>query len=83
MSNRPFSLAIGSLIYPIFIRPYICYVVGNGEHVPIKPLRGTLGYNEAYTQVSKKTKDYMLVYFSGSLKTLGLYRLRFPKGYLL
>ena len=72
MSKKPYASAVGSLMYAMLCtRPDICYAVG-----VVSRYQSDLGV-EHWTTVKhilkylKRTRDYMLVYSSGSLKTLG------------
>ena len=72
MSRIPFASVVGSLMYAMLCtRPDICYVVGI-----VSRYQSDLG--EEHWIVVKhilkylmKTRDYMLVYSSGSLETIG------------
>ena len=72
MSRIPFASAVGSLMYAMLcIRPDICYVVeivsryqsdlGEEHWIAVKHILKYL----------RRARDYMLVYSSGSLETIG------------
>ena len=72
MSRIPFASAVGSLMYAMLCtRPDICYTVGI-----VSRYHSDLG-EEHWIAVKhilkylRRTRDYMLVYSSGSLETIG------------
>ena len=72
MSRIPFASAVGSLMYAMLCtRPNICYAVGL-----VSRYQSDLGEEHwiALKHILKylrRTRDYMLVYSSGSLETIG------------
>ena len=72
MSRIPFSLAVGSLMYAMLCtRPYICYAVGIVSWYQSDPGEEHWIAVKHILKYLRRTRDYMLVYSSGSLETIG------------
>ena len=72
MSRIPFASTVGSLMYVMLcIRSDICYVVGVVSRYQFDPGEGHWIAVKHILKYLRRTRDYMLVYSSGSLKTIG------------
>ena len=72
MSKKPYASAVGSLMYAMLCtRPDICYAVGVVSRYQSDPGVEHWTAVKHILKYLKRTRDYMLVYSSGSLKTLG------------
>ena len=72
MSKKPYASAVGSLMYAMLCtRPNICYAVGVVSRYQSDPGVEHWTAVKHILKYLKRTRDYMLVYSSGSLKTLG------------
>ena len=72
MSKKPYASAVGSLMYAMLCtRPDICYAVGVVSRYQSDPGVEHWTVVKHILKYLKRTRDYMLVYSSGSLKTLG------------
>ena len=72
MSKKPYASAVGSLMYAMLCtRPDICYAVGVVSRYQSDPGVEHWTTVKHILKYLKRTRDYMLVYSSGSLKTLG------------
>ena len=72
MSKKPYALAVGSLMYVMLCtRPDICYAVGVVSQYQSDPGVEHWTAVKHILKYLKRMRDYMLVYSSGSLKTLG------------
>ena len=72
MSKKPYASAAGSLMYAMLCtRPDICYAVGVVSRYQSDPGVEHWTAVKHILKYLKRTRDYMLVYSSGSLKTLG------------
>ena len=72
MSKKPYASAVGSLIYVMLCtRPDICYAVGVVSRYQSDPEVEHWTTVKHILKYLKRTRDYMLVYSSESLKTLG------------
>ena len=72
MSKKPYASAVGSLMYAMLCtRPDICYAVGVVSRYQSDPKVEHWTAVKHILKYLKRTMDYMLVYSSGSLKTLG------------
>ena len=72
MSRIPFALAVGSLMYAMLCtRPDICYAVGIVSRYQSDPGEEHWIAVKHILKYLRRTRDYMLVYSSGSLETIG------------
>ena len=72
MSRIPFASAIGSLMYAMLcIMPDICYAVGIVSWYQSDPGEEHWIVVKHILKYLRRTRDYMLVYSSGSLETIG------------
>ena len=72
MSKKPYASAVGSLMYAMLCTgPDICYAVGVVSRYQSDPGVEHWTAVKHILKYLKRTRDYMLVYSSGSLKTLG------------
>ena len=72
MSRIPFASAIGSLMYAMLCtRPDICYAVGIVSRYQSDPGEEHWIAVKHILKYLRRTRDYMLVYSSGSMKTIG------------
>ena len=72
MSKKPYASAVGSLMYAtLSTRPDICYAVGVVSRYQSYPGVEHWIAVKHILKYLKRTRNYMLVYSSGSLKTLG------------
>ena len=72
MSKKPYASVVGSLMYDMLCtRPDICYAVGVVSRYQSDPGVEHWTAVKHILKYLKRTRDYMLVYSSGSLKTLG------------
>ena len=71
MSRIPFASAVGSLMYVMLCtRPDICYVVGIFSRYQSDPREEHWITVKHILKYLRRTRDYMLVYSSGSLETI-------------
>ena len=71
MSRIPFSLTVGSLMYVMLCtRPDICYAVGIISRNQSDPGEEHWIVVKHILKYLRRTRDYMLVYSSGSLETI-------------
>ena len=71
MSKKPYASAVGSLMYAMLCtRPDICYAEGVVSRYQSDPGVEHWAAVKHILKYLKRTRDYMLVYSSGSLKTL-------------
>ena len=72
MSRIPFASAVGSLMYAMLCtRPDICYAVGIVSRYQSDPGEEHWIAVKHIINYLRRTRDYMLVYSSGSLETIG------------
>ena len=72
MSRIPFASAVGSLMYVMLCtRPDICYTVGIVSRYQSDPGEEYWIAVKHILKYLRRTRDYMLVYSSGSLETIG------------
>ena len=72
MSRIPFASAVGSLMYAMLCtRPDICYAVGIVSLYQSDPGEEHWIAMKHILKYLRRTRDYMLVYSSGSLETIG------------
>ena len=72
MSRIPFSSAVGSLIYAMLCtRPDICYAVGIVNRYQSDPREEHWIAVKHILKYLRRTRNYILVYSSGSLETIG------------
>ena len=72
MSRIPFALAVGSLMYAMLCtRPDICYAMGIVSRYQSYPGEEHWIAVKHILKYLRRTRDYMLVYSSGSLETIG------------
>ena len=72
MSGIPFASAVGSLMYAMLCtRPDICYAVGIVSRYQSDPREEHWIAVKHILKYLRRTRDYMLVYSSGSLETIG------------
>ena len=72
MSRIPYALAVGSLMYAMLCtRPDICYAVGVVSRYQSDPGEEHWIAVKHILKYLRRTRDYMLVYSSGSLETIG------------
>ena len=72
MSRIPFASAVGSLMYAMLCtRPDICYAVGIVSRYQSDPGEEHWIALKHILKYLRRTRDYMLVYSSGSLETIG------------
>ena len=72
MSGIPFASTIGSLMYAMLCtRPNICYTVGIVSRYQSNPGEEHWIAVKHIVKYIRRTRDYMLVYSSGSLETIG------------
>ena len=72
MSRIPFASAVGSLMYAMLCtRPDICYAVGRVSRHQSDPGEEHWIAVKHILKYLRRTRDYMLVYSSGSLETIG------------
>ena len=72
MSRIPYALAVGSLMYAMLCtRPDICYAVGVVSRYQSDPGEEHYIAVKHILKYLRRTRDYMLVYSSGSLETVG------------
>ena len=72
MSRIPFASAVGSLMYAMLCtRPDICYAVGIVSRYQSDPGEEHWIAVKHILKYLRRTRDYMLVYSSGSLETIG------------
>ena len=72
MSRIPFSSAVSSLMYAMLcIKPDICYAVGIVSRYQSDPGEEHWIAVKNILKYLRRTRDYMLVYSSGSLETIG------------
>ena len=72
MIKKPYASAVGSLMYAMLCtRPDICYAVGVVSRYQSDPGVEHWIAVKHILKYLKRTRDYKLVYSSGSLKTLG------------
>ena len=72
MSRIPFASAVGSLMYVMLCtRPDICYAVGIVGRYQSDPGEEHWIAVKHILKYLRRTRDYMLVYSSGSLETIG------------
>ena len=71
MSKKPYASVVGSLMYAMLCtRPDICYAVGVVSQYQSDPGVEHWTAVKHILKYLKRTRDYMLVYSSGRLKTL-------------
>ena len=79
MSRIPFASTVGSLMYVMLCtRLDICYVVGIVSWYQSDPGEEHWIARKHILKYLRRTRDYMLVYSSGSLETIGYTDLDFP-----
>ena len=72
MSRIPYASAVGSLMYAMLCtRPDICYAVGVVSRYQSDPGEEHWIAVKHILKYLRRTRDYMLVYSSGSLETIG------------
>ncbi|KAK6120832.1 hypothetical protein DH2020_045427 [Rehmannia glutinosa] len=72
MSRIPYASAVGSLMYAMLCtRPDICYAVGVVSRYQSNPGEEHWVAVKHILKYLRRTRDYMLVYSSGSLETIG------------
>ena len=72
MSRIPFASAVGSLMHVMLcIRPDICYVVRVVSRYQFDPGEEHWIAVKHILKYLRRTRDYMLVYSSGNLETIG------------
>ena len=72
MSRIPFASVVGSLMYAMLCtRPDICYAVGIVSRYQFDPGEEHWIAVKHILKYLRRTRDYMLVYSSGSLETIG------------
>ena len=72
MSRIPYASAVGSLMYAMLCtRPDICYAVGVVSRYQSDPDEEHWIAVKHILKYLRRTRDYMLVYSSGSLETIG------------
>ena len=72
MSRIPFASVVGSLMYAMLCtRPDICYAVGIVSQYQSDPGEEHWIVVKHILKYLRRTRDYMLVYSSGSLETIG------------
>nr|XP_048322730.1 secreted RxLR effector protein 161-like [Ziziphus jujuba var. spinosa] len=72
MSKKPYASAVGSLMYAMLCtRPDICHAVGVVSRYQSDPGVEHWIAMKYILKYLNRTRDYMLVYSSGSLETLG------------
>ena len=72
MSRIPFASVVGSLMYAMLcIRPDIFYAVGIVSRYQSDPGEEHWIVVKHILQYLRRTRDYMLVYSSGSMETIG------------
>ena len=72
MSRIPFASTVGSLMYAMLCtRPDICYAVGIVSRYQSDPGEEHWIAVKHILKYLRRTRDYMLVYSSGSLETIG------------
>ena len=72
MSRIPYASTVGSLMYTMLCtRPDICYVVGVVSRYQSDPGEEYWIVVKHILKYLRRTRDYMLVYSSGSLETVG------------
>ena len=72
MSRIPFASAVGSLMYAMLCTmPDICYAVGIVSRYQSDPGEEHWIATKHILKYLRRTRDYMLVYSSGSLETIG------------
>ena len=72
MSRIPFASAVGSLMYVMLCtRPDICYAVGIVSRYQSDPGEEHWIAVKHILKYLRRTRDYMLVYSSGSMETIG------------
>ena len=72
MNRIPFASVVGSLMYAmLYTRPDICYVVGIVSQYQSDPGEEHWIAVKHILKYLRRTSDYMLVYSSGSLETIG------------
>ena len=72
MSRISYASTVGSLMYAMLcIRPDICYAVGVVSLYQSEPREEHWIVVKHILKYLRKTRDYMLVYISGSLETVG------------
>ena len=72
MSSIPFASAVGSLMYAMLCtKPDICYAVGIVSRYQSDPGEEHWIAMKHILKYLRRTRDYMLVYSSGSLETIG------------
>ena len=72
MSRIPFASAVGSLMYAMLCtRPDICYTVGIVSRYQSDPGEEHWIAVKHILKYLRRTRDYMLVYSSGNLETIG------------
>ena len=72
MSRIPYTSVVGSLMYAMLCtRPDICYVVGVVSWYQSNTEKEHWIAVKHIFKYFRRTKDYMLVYSSGSLETVG------------
>ena len=72
MSRIPFASAVGSLMYAMLCtRPDICYAMGIVSRYQSDPREEHWIVVKHILKYLRRTRDYMLVYSSGSLETTG------------
>ena len=72
MSRIPYASAVGSLMYAMLCtRPDICYAVGVVSRYQSDPGEQHWIAVKHILKYLRRTRDYMLVYSSGSLETIG------------
>ena len=72
MSRIPFASAVGSLMYAMLCtKPDICYTVGIVSRYQSNPGEEHWIAVKHILKYLRRTRDYMLVYSSGSLETIG------------
>ena len=72
MSRISFASAVGSLMYAMLCtRPDICYALGIVSRYHSDPEEEHWIVVKHILKYLRRTRDYMLVYYSGSLETIG------------
>ena len=72
MSRVPFASAVGSLMYAMLCtRPDICYAVGIVSRYQSDPIEEHWIAVKHILKYLRRTRNYLLVYSSGSLETIG------------
>ena len=78
MSRIPFASTLGSLTYAMLCtRPDICYAVGIVSRCQSDPAEEHWIAVKHILKYLRRTRDYMLVYSSGSMETIGYTNLDF------